>query len=246
MSCPSRSRVLGTEVQDEHMKDEGSYAEKVQSSNGRGVPVPERVLEEEFVLSRMSLEFPDGEEGEPVITIGKEVLDAMNGLFRQCMIVKVMGRHISVEAMNRRLKELWKPRGGMSVLDLPRQFFMVRFDVEEDYLRAVTGGLWRVFGSILMVKTWSPDFDPVRDEIRTRPVWVRIANLPVNFYHKTILMGIAGGLGKPIKVDLTSLRVERARFARVCVEVDIKRQLKGTLMVNGERYYVSYEGLYHN
>lgn len=94
-----------------------------------------------------------------------------------------------------------------------------------------------------MVKAWSPDFDPLRDEIVTTPVWVRIANLPINFYHRTILMGIAEGLGKPIKVDLTTVRVERARFARVCVEVNLKKPLKGTIMVNGERYYVSYEGL---
>lgn len=44
-------------------------------------------------------------------------------------------------------------------------------------------------------------------------------------------------------MDLTTLRVERARFARVCVEVNLKKPLKGTIMVNGERYIVSYEGL---
>lgn len=87
------------------------------------------------------------------------------------------------------------------------------------------------------------DFDTMRDEIVTTPVWVRISNLPVNFYHRVILMGIAEGLKKPIKVDLTTVRVERARFARVCVEVNLKKPLKGTIMVNGERDYVSYEGL---
>ncbi|KAL1221552.1 hypothetical protein V5N11_004128 [Cardamine amara subsp. amara] len=94
-----------------------------------------------------------------------------------------------------------------------------------------------------MVQAWSPDFDPLRDDIATTPVWVRLSNIPVNFYHKTILMGIARGLGKPIKVDLTTLNVERARFARICVELNLKKPLKGTVMINGERYFVSYEGL---
>lgn len=120
---------------------------------------------------------------------------------------------------------------------------MIQFDLEEDYLVVVTGGPWRVLGSILMVQAWSPTFDPLRDEIVTTPVWVRISNLPVNFYHRAILMGIAEGLGKPIRVDLTTLRVERARFARVCIEVNLKKPLKGSVMVNGEWYYVSYEGL---
>lgn len=250
----SGARVLASNEQDVSMAEVGQppgdipavsslWVEKVQGSGGCGLPVPERVVDDEFVSARMRIEFPNGEEGEPVVTIDREVLEAMNGLWKQCMIVKVLGRHVPIAALSRKLRELWKPAGGMNVLDLPREFFMVRFDKEDDYMAAVSGGPWRVFGSILMVQAWSPEFDPLRDEIVTTPVWVRISNLPVNFYHRAILMGIAGGLGKPVRVDMTTLKFERARFARVCVEVNLKKPLKGTVMVNGERYYVSYEGL---
>lgn len=250
----SDARVLGDGIQDASMEEvgrppgekltgAGSWVEKVRSSQGGGLPVPEMVLDAGFVASQMRVEFPNGEDGEPVVTIGHEVLTAMNGLWKQCMIVKVLGRHIAIAAMNKKLKELWNPKGGMYVLDLPRQFFMVRFDLEEDYLAALTGGPWRLFGSLLMVQAWSPEFDPAVDDIATTPVWVRISNLPVNFYHKAILMGIAEGLGKPIRVDPTTLRFERARFARICVEVNLKKPLKGTVLINGERYFVSYEGL---
>lgn len=94
-----------------------------------------------------------------------------------------------------------------------------------------------------MVQAWSPHFDPLKSEIETTPVWVRLSNIPVNFYHKAILMGIAKGLGKPVRVDATTLNFERARFARVCVEVNLKKSLKGSVLINGERYFVSYEGL---
>ena len=56
-------------------------------------------------------------------------------------------------------------------------------------------------------------------------------------------MGIAKGLGRPIKVDLTTLNFERARFSRICVEINLHKPLKGTVMINGERYFVSYEGI---
>ena len=128
-------------------------------------------------------------------------------------------------------------------MDLPRQFFMVRFEKEDEYLAALTGGPWRAFGSYLMVRAWSPEFDSLRDDIVTTPVWIRLTNIPVNFYHRSILMGIAKGLGKPVRVDLTTLKFERARFARVCVEVNLAKPLKGTVLINGERYFVAYEGL---
>ena len=221
----------------------GSWVKKVTGGSVGGRPPLDTVLNEEFVAERVTLEFPDGEDGEPVITIGKEVLDVMNGLWRQCIIVKVLGRHITIPALDKRLRELWKPKGGMYVIDLPRQFFMIRFDLKDEYLEALTGGPWRVFGSHLVVQAWSPAFNPSRDSITTTPVWVRLSNIPVTYYHPNILMAVARGLGKPIKVDLTTLHVERARFARVCVEVDLSKPLKGTLMVNGERHFVAYEGL---
>lgn len=247
------TRVLSAGDQDATMEDigdkgrppdpSGSWVGKVKGSSVGGRLIPEEVLDDGFVTERLCLEFPDGEDGEPVITIGKEVLDAMNGLWKRCMIVKVLGRNVSIAVLNRKLRELWNPKGGMYVMDLPRQFFMIRFAEDEDHMTALTGGPWRAFGSYLMVKAWSPEFDPLRDEITTTPVWVRISNLPVNFYHRSILMGIAKGLGNPIKADATTLNFERARFARVCVEVNLKKPLKGTVMINGERYYVAYEGL---
>lgn len=120
---------------------------------------------------------------------------------------------------------------------------MIRFEMEEEYMAALTGGPWRVFENYLLLQAWSPEFDPTRDDIVTTPVWVRISSLPVNYYHRSILMGIAKGLGRPLRVDLTTARFERARFARVCVEVNLKKSLKGTIMINGDRYFVAYEGL---
>jgi len=204
---------------------------------------PTDVLSDEFVRARLSLTFPDGEDGEPLIIIGLEVFEAMNSLWKNCMLVKVLGRSVPIAVLSKKLRELWKPIGAMHVVDLPRQYFMVRFESEEEYLTALTGGPWRVFGSYLLVQAWSPDFDPMKDEIVTTPVWVRLSNIPLNLYHPSILMGITGGLGNLIKVDMTTLTCERARFARVCVEVNLRKPLKGTVMINEDRYFVAYEGL---
>ncbi|EOA15236.1 hypothetical protein CARUB_v10028633mg, partial [Capsella rubella] len=218
-----------------------SWAAK--ASRGGGRLVPEEVLEPSFVSARMKVDYPNGINGEPVFTIAEEVIEAMHGLWKQCMVVKVLGRNVPIPVLTRKLKELWKPQGAMYVTDLPRQFFMVRFEVEDEYLTALTGGPWKAFGSYLMVRAWSPEFEPSRDDIVTTPVWVRFSNLPVALYHQTILLGLAQALGKPLRVDTNTLNFERARFPRVCVEVDLSQPLKGSFMLNGERYFVFYEGL---
>lgn len=83
----------------------------------------------------------------------------------------------------------------------------------------------------------------MKDEIVTILVWVRLLYILVNFYYKTILIGIVKGLRRSIKVDGITLNFERVRFARICVEVNFNKLLKGLVMINGERYYVFYEGM---
>ncbi|XP_019094473.1 PREDICTED: uncharacterized protein LOC109129898 [Camelina sativa] len=209
MENPSRVGIAISGDENESIEDDGRppgggpdgsllWVDKVRESGRGGILVPEKALADDFVKSRMSVEFPSGLRSE----------------YHDCSTESTAEGVVEAD-------------GGMTVLDLPRQFFMIRFDSEEDYMTAVTGGPWRVMGSILMVQAWDPGFDPLRDEIVTTPVWVRISNLPINFYHRQIVLGIAEGLGRPLRVDLTTMRVERARFARVCIEVNLKKPLKG-------------------
>lgn len=55
---------------------------------------------------------------------------------------------------------------------------------------------------------------------------------------------MASAVGRPIKVDKNTLRVERARFARVCIEVDLTQQVVGKVWLKGHWYKVEYEGLH--
>ncbi|KAL8167797.1 hypothetical protein V2J09_009296 [Rumex salicifolius] len=183
----------------------------------------------------MKISYPGGFDGEPEIEIGQEVLEVMAGLWKNCIYVKVLSRSVPLPVLERKLRDLWKPMGGMNV-DLPRRFFMVRFESDVDYFAALTSGPWKLFGSYLLIKAWDPNLDPTTDDIATT-LWVRIANIPMVYYHKAILMGIAAGFGKPIR---------RGRFAPVCVEINLSRPLKGSITktVQGLNSICSFCGIY--
>jgi hypothetical protein len=57
-------------------------------------------------------------------------------------------------------------------------------------------------------------------------------------------MAMASAIGRPIKVDINTLKVERGKFARVCVEVELTEPVVGKIWVNGHWYKVQYEGLH--
>lgn len=57
-------------------------------------------------------------------------------------------------------------------------------------------------------------------------------------------MVIGSAIGIPIRVDEPTLKRDRGRFARLCIEVDLSRPLKGELLVNGELLKLEYENLH--
>lgn len=50
-------------------------------------------------------------------------------------------------------------------------------------------------------------------------------------------------IGKTIKVDNTTRAAIRGRFARVCVEIDMRKPLKATYRLKGKSWRLQYEGL---
>lgn len=129
-------------------------------------------------------------------------------------------------------------------MDVGNGFFMVKFDSEEDRTVVINGGPWLIFDRILAVRVWTPDYVADLAVIDRTLVWVRIPSLNVLFFDESFVLAIASGIGKPIKVDMHTLRVARGHFARVCVEIDLKQLVVGKVGVNGQWYKVEYEGLH--
>lgn len=73
------------------------------------------------------------------------------------------------------------------------------------------------------MRIWSPQFTAEIATIDKTLVWVRIPCLNIVYYDESILLTLE--VGKPVKVDIHTLQVERGRFARICVEIDLNDRL---------------------
>ncbi|CAN1789719.1 hypothetical protein LINPERHAP1_LOCUS18572 [Linum perenne] len=60
---------------------------------------------------------------------------------------------------------------------------------------------------------------------------------------KVAVTRIGNFIGKTVRLDLATSEGARARYARVCVEVDISKPLLGKFMIDERTYYVIYESL---
>ncbi|KAL6205272.1 hypothetical protein ACLB2K_022534 [Fragaria x ananassa] len=98
-------------------------------------------------------------------------------------------------------------------------------------------------GQTLIVRKWSPDFDPMTDVIGSMALWVRICGLPVKYFKSYAVEKIGKILGNVVRVDPITIGQARGKFARVCVEVDLGKPLKPFVEVESVAYNVIYEGI---
>lgn len=146
--------------------------------------------------------------------------------------------------MQQNLAPLWKLVGGFDLMDVDNGFYMVMFDLEDDRDKVINGGPWMIFDHYLVVSTWSPNFVSSTGKIEKTLVWIKFSGMNLVYYDESLLIAMAFSIGRPIEVDERTLRVDRGRFARICVEIDLNQPVVGKVLVRGMCYKMEYEGLH--
>lgn len=141
--------------------------------------------------------------------------------FRKSLIVKLMGRQLSYGFMAMKLKQIWR-KGDLEVFDLENDFYLVSFQSGEDYMEALTGGPWVIADASLNIARCKPEFNPRKEKFESMVAWVRIPDLPTPIFDKKVLLNVGNTLGKAIRFDVHTAQRTRGKFARMCVELDLK------------------------
>ncbi|KAL8161706.1 hypothetical protein V2J09_013195 [Rumex salicifolius] len=88
------------------------------------------MLSDEFLKDKIQVIIPESDEEEPSISIVVEVLQRL----------PLYGHRPWAPF------SMWKPRGRVRLIDLLNDYYLIKFDLEEDYFATLT---WRVLGWFL-------------------------------------------------------------------------------------------------
>ncbi|KAL7253114.1 hypothetical protein ACSBR1_007601 [Camellia fascicularis] len=113
--------------------------------------------------------------------------------------------------------------------------------MKEDCAYVYTGGPWIVLDHYLTVRKWQHDFKPAAVEEVKTALWVRFPQLPIEYYNEKVIFHIAKALGKPLKIDLNTATLTRGKYARVCIEMDLKKPLRSCFAIGKYNYSIEYE-----
>ncbi|CAI0393093.1 unnamed protein product [Linum tenue] len=95
----------------------------------------------------------------------------------------------------------------------------------------------------LVVQPWSKDFRLTEKLPPSITPWVSFPALPIQYYHNQILTVIGNLFGKTIRIDPNTLTVQRGKFARMAIEIDVSKPLRTRFWLDGHWQAVEYENL---
>jgi len=115
-------------------------------------------------------------------------------------------------------------------------FFIVQFEKLEECQKVITQGPWFWGRAGLFITPWFPEFDANSMVVTKMPVWVRLPNLPLPFWHHLVLEDIGNLLGTFIKRDPERNEQGLFTYARICVEIDLSKGLPDRIHLQYEKF----------
>ena len=182
-------------------------------------------------------------EGMVNVKLSKETKARIRAQWTKALIVKVYGKSVGYSYLTFKLNALWKPSARMDCVNLGHDFFLIKFSEESDYDKVLRGGPWFIGEHFLAIKPWEPYFKASEATFSAVAVWIRLPELPIEFYDPAVLREIGGAIGPVLRIDAYTAMGTRASYARLCIQVDLTKPLIMAVRVGKLRQKVLYEGI---
>lgn len=188
-------------------------------------------------------EIGDLSEGLLAVRLSSETRSFIRSKWTHALIVKVYGRSVGYHYLHSKIMSLWKPAGRLDCVDLGKDFYLMKFGLVEDFDNVLKGGPWFIGGHYLTIRAWEPNFKPSLASCDRVAVWVRLPELPFEYYEPCVLQEIGAAIGLVLRIDANTATGVRGRFARICVQIDLSKPLTRKILLEGVVQEVQYEGI---
>ncbi|XP_020421299.1 uncharacterized protein LOC18774519 [Prunus persica] len=170
-------------------------------------------------------------------------MDRLCRPWKNALIIKLLGRSHTYNYLHDRLHQKWSLKGEWKLIDLVNDYFVVKFELEEDLNFVLTGGPWIIASQYLVMQKWRHGFCPATAHITRMVVCLRVSAIQLECFDVWSLKRVGNLLGKLLKIDSLTTAQNKGKFAWMCVELDLTKPLDAFVQINHNWYNIEYEGL---
>jgi len=85
--------------------------------------------------------------------------------------------------------------------------------------------------ALVLLKRWSPLFDPEREQIGAEPLWVRLPGLSLQYWCEEVFVRIGNALGTYLDHDNTFVESRNRTLTYILVHLDTHEGLEEKIML---------------
>ncbi|XP_022857391.1 uncharacterized protein LOC111378428 [Olea europaea var. sylvestris] len=146
-------------------------------------------------------------------------------MWRTTLVGSFVGKKLAFPVVNSIAHKLWGKFGLQEVLSSDAGFYFFKFDSLRQALLVLEGAPWHMANRPLILKRWEPNMTLAKENLRCIPVWVKLYNIPFEYWTTKGLSHVASAVGRPLRADVITLTCKRLSYARVCVEINALDEL---------------------
>jgi hypothetical protein len=187
---------------------------------------------------------PTCEDGRVVVKPPREAIEEGISKWSSSLVGQFLDKPLPFYIVKRTVDALWAQYGKVEVFLLENGLYLFRFTDERIRDEIMEAKLWHIANKPLILRKWTLGMQLLKISLSTVPVWIKLHNLPIEFWNSTCLSYVASGVGKPLCADSVTEEQLRIGFARVLDEVNVDSEFPKDIEVvgaNGERVVVGVE-----
>ncbi|KAL7602282.1 hypothetical protein Lser_V15G27460 [Lactuca serriola] len=197
-----------------------------------------RMVESTNIAVDLNIKVIPKEDGKPKGKVEMPYADLMLGgaPYHATLYGFFVGKKLAFPTVNHFSFKMWKIFGLKDVMVNDEGFFFFKFDSKEGMMNVLEGGPWLINNVPMFVQRWRPGLVLSKPQINSVPVWVKVFNVPLEYWNSKGITLIANEIGKPIAMDKITQKMcnehwGRPAFMRFLVEMSAEAEWMKELSV---------------
>ena len=135
---------------------------------------------------------------------------------KNCAVLKVLThRSISLDALRKNLRMMWKPKKGVQLSEIEDDIFLVEFEDEKDKRRVIDMSSWSYEKQLVHIQDFEVELAPKEIELKWSPFWIQMFILPLKSRTGETGIIIGSKLREVLDVDIPESGVQWGKCLRV-------------------------------
>jgi len=142
----------------------------------------------------------------------------------------------SARELSDKIRKVWKTTAGWKMVPLGKGFYDFHFESMDDLKKVWAAGTINLKLGLLRFSQWTKDFRLLVQKQTHVSLWIRLVELPQEYWRERTLKEIASAVGTPIDIDGTTRNRTFGHYARILVDIDLSKKAYDEVLVERDRY----------